>query len=255
MPLPKIVIVASSFGIESVIKQGHATLVPLAVAAGADGIEIRRELFHDAVCHSVDALQALAKTLNSQQLLAVYSAPTPLFLDDGALNLDALSDLLREAEALNASSLKLQLGHFAGDVDVSALRATLAASNVALLVENGQLQTGGRIADFTNFFAICSMAKLPVGMTFDIGNWIWAGEDPLRAAQQLTPYVHYIHCKGVEGEGMRRFAAAPNEDTLAYWRKCLAVLPKTVPRGIEYPLPDQGIGPAAKQHVAQLRSV
>ena len=255
MPLPKIVIVASSFGVESVIKQGHGTLVPLAVAAGADGIEIRRELFHDSVCHSVDALQALAKALHSQQLYSVYSAPVALFLDDGALNLDGLSGLLREAEAVNASSLKLQLGHFVGDFDASALRAILATSEVALLVENGQLQAGGRIADFTDFFAICSVAKLPVGMTFDIGNWIWTGEDPFLAAQQLTSYVHYIHCKGVEGEGMRRFAAAPNDDTLDYWRKCLAVLPKTVPRGIEYPLPDCGIGPAAVQHVAQLRLV
>ncbi|QRX84163.1 sugar phosphate isomerase/epimerase [Glaciimonas sp. PAMC28666] len=254
MSLPKIVIVASSYGADVVIKQGHSALVPLVAAAGADALEVRRELMHDPLSYSIEALQALSRLLDDQHLSAVYSAPEPLFLEDGALNLVALSALLREAEALGAWSLKLQLGHYAGSCDVHALRAALASSNVALVVENGQLPTGGCIVEFSDFFAICRAENLPVGMTFDIGNWVWAGQDPLQAAQQLAPYVQYIHLKGVAGVGARRFAAAPNAETLAYWHSCLAILPASVPRGIEYPLPEAGIGPDARQHVLQLRT-
>lgn len=254
MQLPNIVVVASAYGADHVIKHGHAAIVPLAAAAGANGIEIRRELFHDPLCHGVDALQALAATIRSHQLYAVYSAPAPLFLEDGRLNLAELGDLLLEAASLNSPFLKLQLGHYPGHLDVHALRAALATTKVALLVENGQMQPGGRIAHFASFFALCSAAHIAVGMTFDIGNWLWAGEDPLQAAQQLATHVHYIHCKGVQGEGMRRFAAAPDAETLDYWRSCLAAFPTATPRGIEYPLPDAGVGRSARQHVDQLRA-
>jgi len=255
LPLPNIVVVASAYGVDQIIKRGHATILPLTAAAGADGIEIRRELFHDPVQHGAAALGILAGALKSQQLYAVYSAPTSLFLDDGQLNLTELVALLSEAEALSAVSLKLQLGRYLGELDVEALRAVLSQSKMKLLIENGQLEVGGKIADFAAFFALCQGADLPVGMTFDVGNWLWAGEDPLQAAQRLAPHVHYIHFKAVRGQGMQRLASAPDETALAYWRTCLSVLPSTVARGIEYPFPDGGIGPIAAEHVAQLRAL
>lgn len=44
-------------------------------------------------------------------LLACYSAPEPLFLEDGSLN-PRLPALLEEAQALQALWLKVSLGHF-----------------------------------------------------------------------------------------------------------------------------------------------
>ncbi|PUA18614.1 sugar phosphate isomerase/epimerase [Glaciimonas sp. PCH181] len=255
MPSPHIVVVASAYGADNVIKHGHAEIVPMAAAAGADGIEIRRELFHDPLCTTDAALRALATLICEHNLHAVYSAPASLFLENGQLNLAELGALLREAEALNARSLKLQFVDYSGDFDVADLRAVLATTKVALLVENGQLPTGGRIADFAHFFARCNAADVAVSMTFDIGNWRWTGEDPLQAAQQLASYVDYIHFKGVQGEGVRRFAAVPDAETLAYWNACLDVLPNEVPRGIEYPLPKGGMVAVARQHVLQLRQL
>ena len=254
LPSPNIVVVASAYGADNVIKHGHAAIAPMAAAAGADGIEVRRELFHDPFCSTVAALQALAMTIREHNLDAVYSAPASLFLANGQLSLTELDALLREAEALNAHSLKLQFVDYSGDVDVDGLRTVLATSKVALLLENGQLPTGGRIADFADFFTRCNAENVAVGMTFDIGNWRWTGEDALQAAHQLAPYVNYIHFKGVQGEGARRFAAAPDAETLAYWEACLEVLPNAVPRGIEYPLPKGGMIAIARQHVLQLRN-
>lgn len=65
-------------------------------------------------------------------------------------------------------------------------------------------------------------------MTFDTGNWNWAEQDPLDAAKRLAPYVAYVHCKAVIGEGAPANGDAPFATLLAH-------LPDAVLRGIEYP--------------------
>jgi sugar phosphate isomerase/epimerase len=143
--------------------------------------------------------------------------------------------------------------HYAGRVDVQLLQKALADSPVTLLVENGQQESGSRIAEFASFFSACKAyaPAIPVAMTFDIGNWSWAGENAIEAAAALASHVRYIHCKGVQGEGMRRFAVAPDEGSID-WHTCLSKLPGHVPRAIEYPLPAGAAAQAA--HVDCLRS-
>lgn len=248
-----IFIVASAYGVDFVQKNGHAALIPLAAGANADGIEIRRELFlqpDDAIALELAALKPL---LAAHGLQAVYSAPESLFLPDGNLNLPDLIARLAEAETLGAATLKLQMHHYPGGVDVQLLQQALADSPVTLLLENGQQDTGSRIAEFAGFFSICKAyaPAIPVAMTFDMGNWSWAGENAIEAAAALAPHVRYIHCKGVRGEGMRRFAVAP-DDGRVDWLACLSKLPGHVPRAIEYPLPAGEETQAA--HVERLRS-
>ena len=48
------------------------------------------------------------------------------------------------------------------------------------------------------FFQAADGAGLDLGMTFDMGNWHWVGECPLRAAEALASRVRYVHCKGVQ---------------------------------------------------------
>lgn len=247
-----IVIVASAYGVDFVQKRGHAALIPLAAGAGADGLEIRRELFLCAEEQIAPELAALRQLFETHGLRAVYSAPESLFRQDGNLDLPVLSSRLREAETLGATILKLQMHHYAGHVDAGLLQQALANSSVALLLENGQQKTGSRIAEFLSFFSICKACSpaVQVAMTFDMGNWNWAGEDAVAAAAALAPHVRYIHCKGVRGEGARRFAVAPDAGS-ADWRACLAGLPNQVPRAIEYPLPADAAEQA--QHVQRLR--
>ncbi|WP_321798585.1 sugar phosphate isomerase/epimerase family protein [Caballeronia sp. J97] len=234
----EVVIVASAFGADPIRRDGHAVWAAAAARAGADGFEVRRELFASEADAQPEALAQLGERIRAQGVWSVYSTPATLFRDDGSLDLDALRLAIDEAAALEARIVKLQLGGTEHGVatDVATLDRMLtgiAASKARVVVENGQLKAGGTIAAFEALFTALP-ANSGLTMTFDTGNWLWAEQDPLDAARRLAPYVGYVHCKAVMGEGARRFAAAPaNGD--ARFATLLAHLPAGVPRGIEYP--------------------
>ncbi|SAK94647.1 xylose isomerase domain-containing protein [Caballeronia hypogeia] len=259
--LPDVVIVASAFGADQIRRDGHAVWAAAAARAGANGFEVRRELFASDDDSQPAALARLGERIRAQGLWAVYSTPATLFRDDGALDMDALRLAIDEAAALGAHIVKLQLGGMHSGVATDAatldrLITGVAASKARVVVENGQLQAGGTIDAFETLFA-----ALPTGesdgrltMTFDTGNWLWAGQDPLDAAKRLSRHVSYVHCKSVMGEGARRFAAAPaNGDTR--FATLLAHLPGAMPRGIEYPFisgPDASLDADAARQVARI---
>jgi sugar phosphate isomerase/epimerase len=234
----QVVIVASAFGADAIRRDGHGEWATAAARAGADGFEVRRELFATDGCAHIDALARLGERIRAAGLWAVYSTPATLFADDGTLDRRALALAIDEAAALKARIVKLQLG--GAETGVATDGATLdrlmsAASNTRarLVVENGQLRAGGTIRAFEALFGALP-SQSGIAMTFDTGNWRWTDEDPLDAARRLAPYVGYVHCKSVMGEGARLFAAAPADGDTRF-ATLLAHLPGDVPRGIEYP--------------------
>ncbi|HEV3431335.1 MAG TPA: TIM barrel protein [Paraburkholderia sp.] len=259
----EVVIVASAFGAGSIWRDGHAAWFCATKRAGACAFEVRRELMHDADAQP-DALRALGTALAASGLWPVWSTPDTLYADDGALNEAGLRHAVECGRALGARFVKFQLGGFAGEAHVARLAAILEelglkgrddASAPRVVVENGQLDQGGKLAQFTALFRALRAAgeeKL-IGMTFDIGNWQWTGEAPLMAAVALAPNVEYIHCKAVTGEGARRFACAPAADD-PLCRAALARLPSNVPRGIEFPFDEQRVEEDAARYVAWLAS-
>jgi hypothetical protein len=105
----KIIVVTAAYGHDRLqALGGQRAVLPVIAAAGADGVEIRRELFTP---QDIDALPLLGADIAQHSLLACYSAPEALFEADGSLN-PRLHALLREAKALNALWLKLSLGNF-----------------------------------------------------------------------------------------------------------------------------------------------
>ncbi|WP_061161335.1 sugar phosphate isomerase/epimerase family protein [Caballeronia temeraria] len=234
----EVVIVASAFGADAIRRDGHSVWAAAAARAGAGGFEVRRELFASETDAQVGALAQLGERIRGQGLWAVHSTPATLFRDDGSLDLDTLKLAIDEAAALGARIVKLQLGGTETSVATDAatldrLMSAIAESKARVVVENGQLKAGGTIGAFDALFTALP-ARSGLAMTFDTGNWHWAEQDPLDAVKRLAPYVGYVHCKAVMGEGARRFAAAPaNGD--ARFATLLAHLPGDVPRGIEYP--------------------
>ncbi len=95
-------------------------------------------MFTDA---ELNALPLLAAAIDIFGLLACYSAPEPLFLEDGSLN-PHLPDLLQEARTLQALWLKVSLGHFERQDQLDTLRDWLESSGMALVVENDQTACG-----------------------------------------------------------------------------------------------------------------
>jgi sugar phosphate isomerase/epimerase len=251
--MTEIVIVASAFGTRAIRRDGHRAWLATAARAGAAGFEVRRELFADEREASHEALASLGEALRGLGLWSVYSTPAGLYGEDGSVDLPALHAALKEADALGARFVKLQLGGFDGQANGAAIARAAASGRARVLVENGQRATDGALENFVALF--CALEREGVrdalGMTFDIGNWQWPGVAPLEAARALAPHVEYIHCKAVAGEGARRFATAPAADD-PFIPAVFALLPRTAPRGIEFPLDERAVADDARRRVAWL---
>lgn len=241
----KIFVVTAAYGHDRIREMGGQTaLLPMINAAGADGVEIRRELMTDDEIHH---LAPLAQAIAAQGLLACYSAPQPLFTDAGELN-PALPMLLNEARALDAQWLKVSLGHFTDTDAFPLLQQWLAESDMRLVVENDQTACG-ELSPMQRFSAACQDYPLPVSLTFDTGNWLWVGASPEEAAQKLASGVSYIHVKGAEVHGHHCRAIPPN----ARWLALLNALPADAPRGIEFPLEGADLLSTTAHYVSLLR--
>ena len=229
----KIMVVTAAYGAEQVRQAGgQRAMLPVIAGAGADGVEIRRELF------------------NSEELLACYSAPAALFMPDGTLNPD-LPRYLSEANTLNALWLKVSLGHFSDTQPLDALRTLLNTSGMALVVENDQTDCG-QLAPMQRFQAACREMALPVTLTFDMGNWLWVGDSPEEAARHLAPAVSYIHVKAAVPHKDNFRAVAPDHAD-ARWLDLLGQLPADAPRGIEFPLEGADLTAVTRHYVNLLR--
>ena len=129
----KIMVVTAAYGYDTVRAAGGQTaMLPVIAGAGADGVEIRREMFTDA---ELSALTTLASAIELFDLLACYSAPQPLFMEDGHLN-PQLPSLLQEAQTLRALWLKVSLGHFVHTDQFDTLRDWLESNVLTPPVSN-----------------------------------------------------------------------------------------------------------------------
>ncbi|MGY5365820.1 sugar phosphate isomerase/epimerase family protein [Enterobacter oligotrophicus] len=244
----KIIVVTAAYGADQVRQAGgQRAMLPVIAGAGADGVEIRRELFSS---EELLTLPALAESIELLGLLACYSAPAALFMPDGTLNPD-LPRYLAEANTLNALWLKVSLGHFSDKQPLESLRALLNESGMALVVENDQTDCG-QLAPMQRFKAACRVMALPVTLTFDMGNWLWVGDSPEEAARHLAPAVSYIHVKAAVPYNENFRAIAPDRaDTR--WLDLLNQLPADAPRGIEFPLEGTDLTAVTRHYVNLLR--
>jgi len=241
-------VVTAAYGADRVRQAGgQRAMLPVIAGAGADGVEIRRELFNS---EELLALPALGESIELLGLLACYSAPAALFMPDGTLNPD-LPRYLAEASTLNALWLKLSLGHFCDKQPLEALRTLLNESGMTLVVENDQTDCG-QLAPMQRFKAACRVMTLPVTLTFDMGNWLWVGDSPEEAARHLAPAVSYIHVKAAVAHKDQFRAVAPDH-TDTRWMELLNQLPADAPRGIEFPLEGADLTAVTRHYVNLLR--
>lgn len=226
-----VLVAASAYGASRVRQLGQSHFIDVVADAGGAGIEIRRELFTS----DLPDLARMGAAVAARGLYSVYSTPIELWGTDGLPRHELLQQMLDEAARLRARYLKVSLGHYPAAPELADLKAQLAAAPVALLVENDQTAHGGALAAMARFLAAAREAGLPVGLTFDIGNWRWVGEDAQQAARLLAPYVRYVHCKAVLEDAGRLSACAVSEADPT-WRAVFAHFAPGVQRAIEFPL-------------------
>lgn len=248
----EVVVVTSAYGYDNVKKMGgQGVLLPLIAASGADGIEIRRELFDDGSSLSLQTLETLAQQIAHHRLFAIYSIPEGLFTVDGRLN-PFLTERLEEAQRLRARKIKFSLGHYRHDNDFALLGSLLKDFAGQLVVENDQTVDCGILPPLLAFFQAAEHNQLPIGMTFDMANWCWVGEDAELAAEQFSPYVSYIHVKMARSDE-KGWRAISLDDSDGRWQTLLNTLPQNAMRGIEFPLEGDDLLAVTRHYVDVLR--
>ncbi|WP_337013010.1 sugar phosphate isomerase/epimerase family protein [Pantoea sp. AS142] len=247
---PDIIVVTAAYGHAQIVALGgQSALLPIIQQAGADGVEIRRELLDDA---ALTDLPALSQAVAQHQLHSSYSVPDTLFCDGGEIN-PRITHYVEEARQLNAQRLKVALGNFTGALHRETLQTLLADLPFQLTVENDQTEHG-RLAPSVAFFTTVRKADLPISMTFDMGNWCWSGEDANQAAQQLAAQVSYVHVKAAVAH-QDSFRAIALDEADDHWRTLLQQLPAHAPRGIEFPLEGDDLTAVTRHYVSLLRNV
>jgi sugar phosphate isomerase/epimerase len=250
--MQQVLISLSSFGAAEVRRHGQAWFARLALRAGADGVEVRGELLVDAA-QELPAIAAIAREAGAA---LVYSSPEGLWAADGALDAAALERALAAAAALGAPRLKMSIGGYAAGSEraFGTLAAALRERRTELVIENDQTVAAGTLPALRAFFAAAEANGLPLGMTFDMGNWHWLGECPLDAARGCAAQVRYVHCKGVQRQP-HRWVAVPPAESAAPWRAVQRALPRGLPWAIEYPLVGDDLLAVTREQLAMLRAV
>ncbi|QYR21794.1 TIM barrel protein [Paenibacillus sp. sptzw28] len=246
-------VAASVYGSELVKKYGQPYFAALAARTGASGFEIRRELFPAGVL----PFDELRNALKENGLRAAISASVEIWSPEGELNRKELSQTLLEGARLGVSFVKTTLGtYIPGKSDLKALKSclheALADLPIHLAVENDQTNHGGNAQILRGFLDDCAKAEIPIRMTFDVGNWIWAGEDIVKAADTLAEYVVYVHFKWAAERNGRLLAAPLADEADAEWRQVLSHFPKELPRVIEFPITADDLEGSTRHYVQLL---
>lgn len=252
--MASVFVTTSAFGVDQVMERGQLYYVPIVADAGGNGIEIRRELF----ANEPFTLKELNDVIHKHQLTAVYSAPDQIWKEDGNLNSEGIKAIIQEGVLIGTSIIKMPLGNYMpGYSDLQLLKHIIEAynlhdSSIQFTVENDQTFCGGRIEKLREFFTRCKENDVPVKMTFDIGNWTWTDTNMFEAAEQMKPYVVYIHCKHVvQKSGINHTLPLPSAMNAA-WRELLSVFPADIPRAIEFPLNGSDITDTAAKYIQLL---
>lgn len=202
-----------------------------AVSLGVSKVEVRREWIKD-FADELPAMRAKAEELG---LELYYSIPAVLFTA-GRLDVNLLSHVLKEAITLGATRVKFAVGEFdsSAQEELVTLKNMINAHSALVTVEGDQSAANGRIEPIISLLDACHKAGVPVYSTYDVGNFVWVGQEPLYNAVKLAGYVKYIHLKGV-----KMTLQGPQVSSLAdshiNWQAALALLPQDVPVGIEFP--------------------
>lgn len=246
-----IIIVTSAYGSRKIEQLGgQRQLLATIKQAGADGVEIRRELLSD---EELTNLPDLAQAIRAHQLVCYYSVPFALFSEGGQLN-PQLHDMLAEAKQLKAQVIKFSLGDYRTSRSLTILDEQLQGTSIQLVIENDQTEFGKR-ALFEQFFKQVKQNGIAVKMTFDTGNWFWVDESAELAAEHLAPYVDYIHVKAVSQTLQGHKVAIPPRGLDDPIIALLKQLPSSATLGIEFPLEGDEMVSVSKRYVQLLKQI
>ncbi len=203
---------------------------------GIRNIEVRREFIKDFE----KELEAIKEASKKYQMTLFYSVPENLY-EDQTIQLEKIEGYFKEAERMGCNNIKMNIGDYGAvnKKDVLELSKLCDTYKINLRVENDQTKENGTIYKIKEFITSYQNAGGKIGVTFDIGNWLWQEEDPMDNALSLKEYVTYIHLKDVE-KGNPPRAVLLGEGDIDY-QSILKILRKDIPIALEYPCGQEAV--------------
>ncbi|MEB0000026.1 sugar phosphate isomerase/epimerase [Cryobacterium breve] len=227
----------------------QADLVAEVRELGADGIEIRREYLSPEPAARNEELRSIAGLATEAGLDVYYSVPESLFVNGETSSF--LPGYLEEAAMLGALSVKLNIGDPGDELtDTGTLSEILRAASARVTIENDQTARNGRLDVVSALLRDLRAQDVPIGYTFDVGNWLWAGVDPVSAARELGRHATVFHLKDIDRLGGLHSVLLDEGDV--DWRSVLGEIGTHVPVVLEYPIPDRA---TAASELAKVRRV
>lgn len=194
-----------------------------------EGIEYRYELFsEDKQLRHSEFLKFL-ETGKLKKWDLLLSIPDTLFHSEG-LN-PKLDNYLKEAELLGAHRIKMNIGQLNGITKTSPqeLKELLVNYHTAINIENDQTEANGTLAVVLKAIKLINETGLPIGYTFDGGNYGVVKEDVAEAFSKLSAVTSIFHVKNINHSGQ----ATLLNNGIMNWKSYLNL---DIPYVLEYPM-------------------
>lgn len=191
-------------------------------------VEVRREFIKDFNKEILD-IKEKSKIYDMELF---YSVPEWIY-KEGNLRITNIETYFKEAYEMNCDNIKMNIGEVkeVSKADVKKINELCEKYNIKLTVENDQTAENGRSEKICEFLSKVKNLGGNISFTFDVGNWIFQEEDPVKNAELLSSFVTYVHLKNI---GEKRNNVLIDQGILDI-KKIVDILPKNLPMALEYP--------------------
>ncbi len=195
---------------------------------GIKSIEVRREFIKDFDIE----LANIKDKAQRNDIILFYSIPECLFKEDKLRERD-LEKYFNEAFKMNCHYIKMNIGEvrILSKKDTDIINELCQKYSIKLTVENDQTELNGKCDRIYKFLSQNKKLGGEISFTFDVGNWLFQQEDPIKNAEILKDYVTYVHLKNVD---INKRNVLLDEGIIEI-EKILEILPKDLPMALEYP--------------------
>lgn len=217
-------------GIEQMNTLGEIANLGISIA------EIRREYLKN----SDEELIEINKLAKKFKLEIYYSVPEKIACER-KINSN-IKLYFEEAMQMGSTHIKFNIGDLENlDVhEMCKLKDIINSFNIKVTIENDQTPENGILKSVINAINIINNNLLPIGYTFDLGNWYWQNEDPQNAFDLLNSKITVLHLKNIDSSNGGPSTTLIEKGEIN-WKLILKKLCRDIPVIIEYPIDKRNI--------------
>jgi sugar phosphate isomerase/epimerase len=138
---------------------------------------------------------------------------------------------------MGSTHIKFNIGDLANlDIyEIKKLKDIINNFSIKVTIENDQTPENGTLKSVTSAMNIINNNSIPIGYTFDLGNWYWQNEDPNNAFAILISKITVFHLKNIDFYDIHPTTTLLSEGKIN-WRLMFNKISKDLPVILEYPI-------------------